>query len=448
VFNDHVYDKLHPYFTMNLAAIFTNEERGWNIMAYIKNVTDETAITGAFLNSDDTGLTTNVFLTEPRLYGLRVTKAWSGIPWLEGFDRRRSGPFPFTVEIGGQVQRQDAPYEKLPAGFEDAFPDSLNIFGDAQNRDLDWGDGREVKLIYRPSPGPWSVSAAVRYGRTNNKTTRLSAVEETEAECLVAEKYFPFFGGNPCLPTHPLYELAGGPLTRHSTTNWSASTARDHEEHELVDFAVGHDLGLGSLSRSVVSAGVRYASFESETKATMSGVADRYVREGWFIPGPPTSPFHQYETSLNARREFKGAGPTLAWEAALPVLGNEETGRLNVDWSVTGGVLFGQQKATTTGERQVLNQTLYVSADPAFDSVRPVSTTALPPIDIDRSDHATVPTFGASLGLSYAIDRVNVGAGYRWERYFNVLDGGFDTQKDVDRTIDGPYFKIAVGFGG
>ena len=63
---------------MNLAAIFTNEEQGWNIMAYIKNVTDETAITGAFLNSDDTGLTTNVFLTEPRLYGLRVTQNWSG----------------------------------------------------------------------------------------------------------------------------------------------------------------------------------------------------------------------------------------------------------------------------------------------------------------------------------------------------------------------------------
>jgi len=31
---------------------------------------------GAFLNSDDTGLTTNVFLTDPKLIGIRVTKNW------------------------------------------------------------------------------------------------------------------------------------------------------------------------------------------------------------------------------------------------------------------------------------------------------------------------------------------------------------------------------------
>jgi outer membrane receptor protein involved in Fe transport len=43
-------------------------------MGYVKNVFDKTAITGAFLNSDDTALTTNVFLTDPRLYGVRLTK--------------------------------------------------------------------------------------------------------------------------------------------------------------------------------------------------------------------------------------------------------------------------------------------------------------------------------------------------------------------------------------
>jgi len=37
----------------------------------MKNVFDTTAITRAFLNSDDTALTTNVFVTDPRLFGLR-----------------------------------------------------------------------------------------------------------------------------------------------------------------------------------------------------------------------------------------------------------------------------------------------------------------------------------------------------------------------------------------
>ncbi len=60
---------------MNLSLTLTNQD-GWQAMAYMKNVFDTTAITGAFLNTDDTGLTTNVFVTDPRLFGLRITKNW------------------------------------------------------------------------------------------------------------------------------------------------------------------------------------------------------------------------------------------------------------------------------------------------------------------------------------------------------------------------------------
>ena len=45
-------------------------------MLFDKNVFNETAITGTFLNSDDSALTTNVFLTHPKLIGVRVTKNW------------------------------------------------------------------------------------------------------------------------------------------------------------------------------------------------------------------------------------------------------------------------------------------------------------------------------------------------------------------------------------
>ncbi len=75
VFNDKPYDQLHGYTNANLTLIFTNQD-GWQAMAYVKNVFDTTAITGAFLNSDDTGLSTNVFTTDPRLFGLRITKNW------------------------------------------------------------------------------------------------------------------------------------------------------------------------------------------------------------------------------------------------------------------------------------------------------------------------------------------------------------------------------------
>jgi iron complex outermembrane recepter protein len=73
IINDRPYDKLRGYSNVNLALILTSAD-GWQVLGYLKNVFNTTAITGDFLNSDDTGLTTNVFLTDPRLFGVRVTK--------------------------------------------------------------------------------------------------------------------------------------------------------------------------------------------------------------------------------------------------------------------------------------------------------------------------------------------------------------------------------------
>jgi len=75
VFNDDPYDRIRGYNTVNLSVILTNQS-GWQVMLYDKNVFNTTAITGTFLNSDDSGLTTNVFLTDPKLIGVRVTKNW------------------------------------------------------------------------------------------------------------------------------------------------------------------------------------------------------------------------------------------------------------------------------------------------------------------------------------------------------------------------------------
>jgi iron complex outermembrane recepter protein len=73
IINDRPYDKIRGYSNVNLALILTSAD-GWQVLGYLKNIFNTTAITGDFLNSDDTGLTTNVFLTDPRLFGVRVTK--------------------------------------------------------------------------------------------------------------------------------------------------------------------------------------------------------------------------------------------------------------------------------------------------------------------------------------------------------------------------------------
>jgi outer membrane receptor protein involved in Fe transport len=75
IFNDRPYDEIHGYNTINMALIFSNTD-GWQAMAYVKNILDVTHITGAFLSSDDTGLATNIFVTDPRLFGIRITKNW------------------------------------------------------------------------------------------------------------------------------------------------------------------------------------------------------------------------------------------------------------------------------------------------------------------------------------------------------------------------------------
>lgn len=75
VFNDRPYDQLRGYTNINLSLIFANQD-GWPAMAYVKNLRNVTAITGAFLNSNGAALTTNVFVTDPRLFGLRLTKNW------------------------------------------------------------------------------------------------------------------------------------------------------------------------------------------------------------------------------------------------------------------------------------------------------------------------------------------------------------------------------------
>ena len=51
IFNDKPYDQLHGYTNLNLALILTNQD-GWQVMGYLKNVLNTTAITGAFLFSD------------------------------------------------------------------------------------------------------------------------------------------------------------------------------------------------------------------------------------------------------------------------------------------------------------------------------------------------------------------------------------------------------------
>lgn len=68
------YDRLKAWDNVNINVTLENMSSGLVFQAYVKNLFDDTPITDAFTNSDDTGLTTNVFTLDPRLIAVSVSK--------------------------------------------------------------------------------------------------------------------------------------------------------------------------------------------------------------------------------------------------------------------------------------------------------------------------------------------------------------------------------------
>jgi outer membrane receptor protein involved in Fe transport len=69
-------DTLDAWDNLNVSVVLFNDDTGVRIEAFGKNVSNEEVITGAYLTDDSSGLFTNIFLTEPRTYGVSITKSW------------------------------------------------------------------------------------------------------------------------------------------------------------------------------------------------------------------------------------------------------------------------------------------------------------------------------------------------------------------------------------
>jgi outer membrane receptor protein involved in Fe transport len=69
-------DEISSWENVNLSLVLANDNKGLRIEAFAKNIFDEEVITGAYLQDDSPGLYSNVFLTEPALYGITVSKSW------------------------------------------------------------------------------------------------------------------------------------------------------------------------------------------------------------------------------------------------------------------------------------------------------------------------------------------------------------------------------------
>jgi outer membrane receptor protein involved in Fe transport len=69
-------DQIEAWSNVNLTLSFANADNGWSVDGFVKNATDEEAITDTYLTDDSSGLFRNAFYTEPRTFGVAVSKSW------------------------------------------------------------------------------------------------------------------------------------------------------------------------------------------------------------------------------------------------------------------------------------------------------------------------------------------------------------------------------------
>lgn len=70
------YDRLRSWDNVNAAITLKNVENDLSFQLYAKNIFNNDTITDFFTNSDDTGLTTNVFTLDPRIISFSVSKSF------------------------------------------------------------------------------------------------------------------------------------------------------------------------------------------------------------------------------------------------------------------------------------------------------------------------------------------------------------------------------------
>jgi iron complex outermembrane receptor protein len=441
VFEDPI-DRIHGYTNVNLSLIMTSSN-GWQVMAYAKNLFNVTAITGTFLNSDDSGLTTNVFLTDPRLVGVRVTKhldesdgfwgsAYTGKDFFTGlFSDTDNGKPALWIEIGANFDQLDdareafdPPFVKSIPGY---FPSALKV-QNPPHIGLDW----EGKLSYEPDGSDWVISADIRYGRTANNRHIHQSTSPQKVDIAVGH-----------------IQISAFPDARYVDLQTAGS-----EQHTIIDFMAGKDVGLGMFGASgssVLSGGLRMADFVSRSSASIFGVpnSDRFPN-GLGL-------YQQNAGTAQEKSSFHGIGPAISWDASKPVDGNEQEGEITVDWGANAAVLFGRQTANgeagnTAGHYHCGNLFYPTPAHLCHGNQSPFyshhSSYQNPAVAHARARTATVPNLGGFIGASMKYRNAKVSFGYRADEFFDAMDGGINAHKSENEGFFGPYANISIGLGG
>ncbi|HEV2561999.1 MAG TPA: TonB-dependent receptor [Rhizomicrobium sp.] len=452
VFNDRPYDKIRGYSTVNTALILTDAS-GWQVMGYVKNIFNATAITGDFLNSDDTGLTTNVFLTDPRLYGVRITKHFDGGAD-DGFDlfgSAANGRPQVWLTLGGDFARLADGWQKFDPLFvstlSPAFPSPLKA-EQGPRTSFDW----KGKLSYQPEDSDWVLKAGIRYGKSANNHNVHKSLPVQTANLVTFPPYLAQAFGIPTTATCDQLAAVEARFGGHLNCPFAEGAYRDFldihasssEKHEVLDFTLGKDVGIGLFGhdgKGTVGAGMRIAQFDTRAHSELNSDPHFNFPKTLtpFTGGRALKYGNLYDDITREQRSFHGIGPEITWDANQQVWGNEHDGEVTIDWGVNAAMLFGRQRANIQqslfGEKFGVSNNLTIH----YDTTPPAIT---------RSRSVTVPNLGGYAGLSMRYNDAKVSFGYRADEFFGAMDGGQDTAKKYNRGFFGPYLNLSLGFGG
>ncbi len=215
---------------------------------------------------------------------------------------------------------------------------------------------------------------------------------------------------------------------------YQSTAAKNDEDHMILDFQAGKDVGLGAFGsngRSTVNIGIRAMRSSMQTAQ----------RTSLYQPTNNRQTYHGFSASLDVQRKFTGVGPSLSWDGAAGLLG-DASGGISLDWGVNGAVLFARQRAA--GHHQTSKFSVTYSISDSHEK-RPVYQHAFP---LDRSKQAIVPNLGGFAGLSWRYPNAKISFGYRADMFFGAMDGGIDAAHRQNVGFYGPFASVSIGLGG
>jgi iron complex outermembrane receptor protein len=359
------------------------------------------------------------------------------------------------IEFGAQLNSLSDNQEPFAPGFLSMRP---SIFDQPQSLEKPptFGMDEFGKISFQPEDSNWIFSASIRYGRALKSRHKH---QQTYPSPLVFHRY------PTALPTSGIYPYTARVGTQNPRAARFADTqVRNSEQHTILDFQAGKDVGLGLFGKNTtsnVSVGVRIAQFRQKSNIALKSDPDWHFKAKYVVPYYPSQllfktyvqPYHSNSAGLTADRSFRGVGPSLSWSASAPFAGNSQDGELTFDWGINAAALFGRQKTRTQHHTTVRYNTGGLGPPFGFFNPHhnpygtPVTVTHNAPAASIRSRNVTVPNVGGSVGLSYRYADAKLSIGYRYDTFLSAMDTGIDAAKKSNVTFNGPYASISVGLG-